>query len=97
MGLSDKSPEDKQKLKNGIYGIIVLFALGMGGPWIAGAMTGVNSETLCVEKEGQASICPEGKDAKAAVELTQMALKLYIPLIVFVMGVVAMLILGLKY
>jgi len=97
MGFSDKTPEDKQKLKNGIMGVLILVGLGMGGPWIMGAMTGVDSETLCVEREGLAPICPEGEDAKYAVETTQLVFQLYIPLTVFVLGVVAFLIIGIKY
>ncbi len=47
MVLSDKTPEDKQKLKSAITGVVVLLILGGGGSAIISEVTGVDIETLC--------------------------------------------------
>lgn len=58
MVLSEKSPEDKQKLKSGIMAVAVLLAIGSFGPLIISEVTGVDVNELC-QKETDQSECIE--------------------------------------
>ncbi len=97
MAASEKSPEDKQKLKAGIMGIIILVICGTAGPWIMGEMTGIDPDSMCVEKEGEDPICPEGELGEKIVSESKIAFQLYLPLGVFIIGVIFLAIVGLKY
>ncbi len=68
MVLSDKTPEDKQKLKSAITGVVVLLILGGGGSAIIGEVTGVDIETLCqTDLESGEETCIDNDDAKSMV------------------------------
>lgn len=68
MTLSDKTPEDKQKLKSGIMGVVILLILGTGGAAIISEVTGVDLETLCqTDLDTGEEICIENDDAKSMV------------------------------
>ncbi|MCJ8307360.1 MAG: hypothetical protein HRU07_09960 [Nitrosopumilus sp.] len=97
MAASDKTIEDKQKFKAAIIGVILLYAVGMGGVWGLGAMTGIDPDTLCVEREGKAPICPDGEIGETLISKSQIVMQLYIPLIVFFVGIGVLLYAGIKY
>lgn len=68
MVLSDKTPEDKQKLKSGIIGVVVLLVLGSGGSAVISEVTGVEIETLCqIDDDTGVETCIENEDAKSMV------------------------------
>ncbi len=68
MTLSDKTPEDKQKLKSAIIGVVVLLALGSGGSAIISEFTGVDIETLCqTDLDTGEETCIDNDDAKSIV------------------------------
>ena len=68
MVLSDKTPEDKQKLKSAITGVVILLILGSGGSAIISEVTGVDIETLCqTDLDTGEEKCIDNVDAKSFV------------------------------
>ena len=68
MVLSDKTGEDKQKIKSAIIGVVVLLALGSGGSAIISEFTGVDIETLCkTDLDTGEETCIDNDDAKSVV------------------------------
>ncbi len=98
MGLSERSPEDKQKLKSGIQAVVILVAAGMFGPIIMAEVTGVNVETLCVTDDNDVEQCLEDegykRDLKSGIKD---ALNFWLPLAIFLIGTMTIAIIGIKY
>ena len=68
MVLSDKSPEDKQKLKSAITGVVILLILGGGGSAVISEVTGVDIEELCqTDLDTGEETCIDNDDAKSIV------------------------------
>ena len=94
MTLSDKTPEDKQKLKSGIMGVIILLILGSGGSAIISEVTGVDIETLCqTDMETGEEVCIENEDAKSFVSEAFS----WVAILVGGVGFAGLVIAGLKY
>ncbi len=94
MTLSDKTPEDKQKLKSGITGVVILLILGGGGSAIISEVTGVDLETLCqTDLDTGEEICIENDDAKSMVS----EIFSWIGILVAGVGFAGLVIAGLKY
>ncbi len=94
MTLSDKTPEDKQKLKSGIMGVVILLILGSGGAALIGEITGVDIETLCqTDKETGEEICIDNDDAKSFVS----EIFSWIGIIIGGVAFAGLIIAGLKY
>lgn len=97
MAVLEKTTENKQKLKAGVYGIVVLLILGVAVPFMAGEITGVDPDSLCVEKEGQDKICAETELEKKIVKESKKFLQFYIPLAVFIVCIISGLVIGVMY
>ena len=72
MVFSEKEPEDKTKLKNGLVGVAVLLIIGSLSPTIISEFTGVDLDTLCEDvpddaPDGTEPNCLEEGDVKKAV------------------------------
>ena len=94
MVLSDKTPEDKQKLKSAIIGVVVLLALGSGGSAIISEFTGVDIETLCqTDLDTNEETCIDNDDAKSFVS----EIFSWIGIIVAGVSFAGLIIAGLKY
>jgi len=94
MTLSDKTPEDKQKLKSGIMGVVILLILGSGGSAIIGEITGVDIETLCqTDLDTGEEICIDNDDAKSMVS----EIFSWVSILVAGVGFAGLIIAGLKY
>ncbi len=94
MVLSDKTPEDKQKLKSAIIGVVVLLALGSGGSAIISEFTGVDIETLCqTDLDTNEETCIDNEDAKSFVS----EIFSWIGIIVAGVSFAGLIIAGLKY
>ncbi len=94
MVLSDKTPEDKQKLKSAITGVVILLILGGGGSAIISKFTGVDLETLCqTDLDTGVEICIDNDDAKSFVS----EMFSWIGIIVAGVAFAGLVIAGLKY
>lgn len=94
MTLSDKTPDDKQKLKSGIMEVIILLILGSGGSAIIGEVTGVDLETLCqTDLDTGEEKCIDNDDAKSVVSEAFS----WIAIIVAIVAFGGLIIAGLKY
>jgi len=94
MTLSDKTPEDKQKLKSGIMGVVILLILGSGGSVLIGEITGVDLETLCqTDSETGEEVCVENEDVKSMVSEAFS----WVAILVGAVGFAGLVIAGLKY
>lgn len=94
MVLSEKDPEDKQKMKNGVIGVVVLLVLGSLSPLIIEEFTDVDLETLCEKAQGGADPeCLEEGDIKTTV-LEGLG---YVSIIIAIVGFVGFVIVGVKY
>lgn len=93
MVLSEKETGDRQKLKNGIIGVIVLLALGTLTPAIIEEVTGVDVATLCEEDAEGNTVCPEGG---LGTDIVTDALG-YVSIVVAVIGFIMMVIVAIKY
>ncbi len=67
MATSDKTPEDKQKFKNALIGVIVLLAIGSFGSMLITEVTGVDVENLCQTNEDGEERCIDNEDIKSVV------------------------------
>ena len=68
MALSEKSPEDKQKFKSALIGVVVLLVIGVFASSVITEITGVNVETLCkTDLDTKEERCLENDDAKSMV------------------------------
>ena len=68
MVASDKTPEDKQKLKSALTGVVVLLVISGIGALFISEFTGVDIETLCViDEDTNEERCVENDDAKSMV------------------------------
>ena len=94
MTLSDKTPEDKQKLKSGIMGVVILLILGTGGSAIISEVTGVDLETLCqTDLDTGKEVCIDNEDAKSMVS----EIFSWIGIIIGGVAFAGLIIAGLKY
>lgn len=93
MVLSEKDPDDKQKLKSGVIGVVVLLVLGSLSPVIIEEFTGVDIETLCEEGEDGSAQCLREGDIKSTI-LDGLG---YVALVVAIIGFVGLIIVGVKY
>jgi|APSaa5957512535_1039671.scaffolds.fasta_scaffold02143_7 hypothetical protein len=100
MAISERSPEDKQKLKSGIHAVVILVACGMLGPVIMAEVTGVNVDTLCVTTDGETDseqcLDDEGYKGEFKSGLKE-GLNFWLPLAVFMIGSIVIAYLGIKY
>ncbi len=94
MVLSEKDPEDKQKMKSGVIGVVVLLVLGSLSPLIIEEFTDVDLETLCEKGRNGTDIeCLEEGDIKSTV-LEGLG---YVSIIIAIVGFVGFVIVGVKY
>lgn len=98
MVFSEKEPEDKTKLKNGVVGVAVLLIIGSLSPTIIGEFTGVDLDTLCEDvpsPDGTGTVekCLEDGDIKKTI-LDSIG---YVSFIIAVCGFVGLIIVGVKY
>ncbi len=94
MVLSEKDPEDKQKMKNGVIGVVVLLVLGSLSPLIIEEFTDVDLETLCEKSQNGTDIeCLEDGGIKSTV-LEGLG---YVSIIIAIVGFVGFVIVGVKY
>ena len=94
MVLSDKTPEDKQKLKSAITGVVVLLILGGGGSAVISEVTGVDIETLCqTDLDTGEETCVDNDDAKSFVS----EIFSWIGILVAGVSFAGLIIAGLKY
>lgn len=95
MVLSEKDPEDKQRLKNGIVGVVILLVLGSISPMIIGEFTGIDLDELCEEDE-EGSECVERIKNQEIKSTLQEALG-YVSIVIAIVGFVGLVIVGVKY
>lgn len=94
MVLSEKSEDDKKKLKSGLIGVAVLLIIGALAPTIIGEFTGVDLETLCEEgEEGAKDTCVKPGDFKAIITDGIG----YVGIIIALVGFFGLIIVGVKY
>ncbi|MCE2499193.1 MAG: hypothetical protein J4F28_09495 [Nitrosopumilaceae archaeon] len=93
MVLSEKDPEDKQKMKNGVIGVVVLLVLGSLSPLIIEEFTNVDLETLCEKNQNGTDIeCLDEGGIKSTV-LEGLG---YVSIIIAIVGFVGFVIVGVK-
>lgn len=94
MTLSDKTPEDKQKLKSGIMGVVILLILGTGGAAIISEVTGVDLETLCqTDLDTGEEVCIDNEDAKSMIS----EIFSWVGILIAGVGFAGLIVAGLKY
>ena len=98
MVFSEKEPEDKTKLKNGVVGVAVLLVIGSLSPTIISEFTGVDLDTLCEDvpadaPPGTSPNCLEDGDVKKAI-LESIG---YVAIVIALCGFVGLVIVGVKY
>ncbi len=93
MVLSEKDPEDKQKLKNGVIGVVILLVLGSLSPLIIEEFTGVDIDSLCETNTNGTQTCLQDGGVKTAM----MDALGYVSLVIAVIGFVGLIIVGVKY
>ncbi len=49
MGLSEKTPEDKKSMKNGVIGFVLILIIGQAAPMLITEMTGVDINAGCID------------------------------------------------
>lgn len=100
MAISERSPEDKQKLKSGIQAVVILVACGMFGPVGMAEVTGINVDTLCVTNENsdESQKCLDDDGYKGEIKTgIKEVLNFWLPLVVFLIGTFVIAYLGIKY
>lgn len=97
MVFSEKSNEDKQKLKEGIKAVGILLAIFSLGPFVISEVTGVDFEELCVEtKDEKKKECIENAKVNDIKSGFQEGLKWFAIAVAFA-ALVGLGIAGLKY
>ena len=97
MVLSEKTPEDKQKLKNGIMGVFILLALGSFGPLIISEVTGVDVDKLCVREVDNANAECIEKAMNGEIKDAVLEGLGWMSIIVAVVAMIGFLVAGVKY
>ena len=100
MALSEKSEEDKKKVKSGVIGVVVLLVLGSLGPVMISEFTGVDvtADALCADKNDDGDTTDAGECLDGGEFEVQVIRALgYVSYAIAIVGFVALVVVGVKY